>query len=246
MLLKALEIHGFKSFPDKTVLDLRPGNYRGGGPQRQRKIQHKRRHPLGAGGTVHQKPAGRQDGGRHLQRHRPPPGRRLRRGVPGHRQHRPAAGFRRRRREGRPAGITVRGTASTCSTTPPSGSRTCNCLFMDTGLGRDGYSIVGQGRIADIVASKSEERREIFEEAAGISKYRFRKNEAERRLKATEENLLRLRDILQGAGGAGRAAPAAGGQRPRSTWNYAGEKKELEIGLWLHTAGAVPGRAARS
>ena len=68
-------------------------------------------------------------------------------------------------------------------------------LFMDTGLGRDGYSIVGQGRIGDIVASKSEERREIFEEAAGIAKYRYRKNEAERRLNAAEENLLRLRDI---------------------------------------------------
>ena len=70
-------------------------------------------------------------------------------------------------------------------------------LFMDTGLGRDGYSIIGQGRIGDIVSSKSEERREIFEEAAGIAKYRYRKNEAERRLKGAEENLIRLRDIVQ-------------------------------------------------
>ena len=69
-------------------------------------------------------------------------------------------------------------------------------LFMDTGLGRDGYSIIGQGRIADIVSSKSTERREIFEEAAGISKFRYKKEEAERKLKAADENIARLNDIL--------------------------------------------------
>ena len=63
-------------------------------------------------------------------------------------------------------------------------------LFMDTGLGRDGYSIIGQGKIDSIVASRSEDRREIFEEAAGISRYRYRKGEAEKRLNQTEENLL--------------------------------------------------------
>ncbi len=71
-----------------------------------------------------------------------------------------------------------------------------NELFMDTGLGRDGYSIIGQGKIAEIVSAKSEDRRQIFEEAAGISKYRYRKNEAERKLNHTEENLTRVRDIL--------------------------------------------------
>lgn len=71
-----------------------------------------------------------------------------------------------------------------------------NELLMDTGLGRDGYSIVGQGKIAEIVSSKGEERRQIFEEAAGISKYRYRKNEAERKLSHTEDNLVRVRDIL--------------------------------------------------
>ena len=69
-------------------------------------------------------------------------------------------------------------------------------MFLDTGLGRDGYSIIGQGRIAEIVGAKSEERREIFEEASGIARYRYHKNEAERRLAATEDNLVRLRDIL--------------------------------------------------
>lgn len=71
-----------------------------------------------------------------------------------------------------------------------------NELFMDTGLGRDGYSIVGQGKIAEIVSSNGNERRQIFEEAAGISKYRYRKNEAERKLNHTEDNLVRVRDIL--------------------------------------------------
>ena len=68
-------------------------------------------------------------------------------------------------------------------------------MFMDTGLGRDGYSIIGQGRISEVVESKSTDRREIFEEASGIAKYRFRKNEAERKLTQAEDNLSRLRDI---------------------------------------------------
>ena len=71
-----------------------------------------------------------------------------------------------------------------------------NELFMDTGLGRDGYSMIGQGKIDSIVSSKGEDRREIFEEAAGISRYRYRKIDAERKLKSTEDNLLRLRDIV--------------------------------------------------
>lgn len=68
-------------------------------------------------------------------------------------------------------------------------------LFMDTGLGRDGYSIIGQGRIDEILSLKSEDRREIFEEAAGITKFRYRKEEAERKLTATEDNLTRIRDL---------------------------------------------------
>ncbi len=72
-----------------------------------------------------------------------------------------------------------------------------NSLLMDTGLGRDGYSIIGQGRIAEIVSSKSTDRREVFEEAAGISRYRYRKEEAERKLEKTEENLLRINDKIE-------------------------------------------------
>ena len=72
-----------------------------------------------------------------------------------------------------------------------------NALLMDTGLGRDGYSIIGQGRIAEIISSKSTDRREVFEEAAGISRFRYRKEEAERKLEKTEENLLRINDKIE-------------------------------------------------
>ena len=69
-------------------------------------------------------------------------------------------------------------------------------LFMDTGIGRDGYSIIGQGRIDEILSTKSEERRRIFEDAAGIVKYRTRKEEAEKKLENTRQNLLRINDIV--------------------------------------------------
>ena len=69
-------------------------------------------------------------------------------------------------------------------------------LFMDTGMGREGYSIVGQGRVDEILSTKSTDRREIFEEAAGISKFRHRKEEAERKLERTEENLVRINDKI--------------------------------------------------
>ncbi len=69
-------------------------------------------------------------------------------------------------------------------------------LFMDTGLGREGYSIIGQGKIDEILSNKSEDRRRIFEEAAGITKYKYRKNEAEKKLEKTNDNLTRVNDIL--------------------------------------------------
>ena len=72
-----------------------------------------------------------------------------------------------------------------------------NSLLFDTGLGRDGYSVIGQGRIADIISTKSTDRREVFDEAAGISRYRYRKEEAERRLERTDENLLRINDKIE-------------------------------------------------
>ena len=71
-----------------------------------------------------------------------------------------------------------------------------NELFMDTGMGREGYSIIGQGKIDEILSVKSGERREVFEEAAGISKFRHRKEESERKLQRTEENLVRINDKI--------------------------------------------------
>ena len=107
-------------------------------------------------------------------------------------------------------------------------------LFMDTGLGRDGYSMIGQGKIDNIISSKSGERRDIFEEAAGISKYRYRKLEAERKLSAAEENLLRLHDILDEL--KVRVGPLAEQSRKAEKFlALAEEKKSLEIGLWLYT-----------
>ena len=74
--------------------------------------------------------------------------------------------------------------------------RDINELFMDTGLGREGYSIIGQGRIDEILSVKSADRREVFEEAAGISRFRHRKEEAERKLERTDENLVRINDKI--------------------------------------------------
>ncbi len=107
-------------------------------------------------------------------------------------------------------------------------------LFMDTGLGRDGYSMISQGKIDSIVSSKSEDRREIFEEASGISRYRYSKTEAERKLERTEENLLRLRDILEEL--EQRVGPLEKqAQKAKLYLEYAGEKRGLEIALWLDT-----------
>ncbi len=107
-------------------------------------------------------------------------------------------------------------------------------LFMDTGLGRDGYSMIGQGKIDNIISSKSGERRDIFEEASGISKYRYRKIEAERKLVAAEDNLLRLHDILDEL--KGRVGPLREqSAKAQKFLDLSEEKKELEIGLWLYT-----------
>ena len=107
-------------------------------------------------------------------------------------------------------------------------------LFMDTGLGRDGYSMISQGKIDSIVASKSEDRREIFEEAAGISRYRYRKTEAERKLVHTEDNLVRLRDIVTELDD--RIGPLeTQSKKAQAFLEYSGEKRGLEIALWLDT-----------
>ncbi len=107
-------------------------------------------------------------------------------------------------------------------------------LFMDTGLGRDGYSLVSQGRVAELISARSIQRREMLEEAAGISHFRYRRGDAMKRLAQAEENLVRLRDIL--AELESRIGPLkAQSEKAQKFLVLAGEKKNLEIGLWLNT-----------
>lgn len=107
-------------------------------------------------------------------------------------------------------------------------------LFMDTGLGRDGYSIIGQGRVDDLLSHRSEDRRRIFEEASGIVKYKTRKEEAERKLEQTEQNLLRINDLVQEL--ALRVEPlAAQAATARQFLTLQNDLKGLEIALMLET-----------
>ena len=106
-------------------------------------------------------------------------------------------------------------------------------LFLNTGIGRDGYSIIGQGRIADMVSRKSEERRSIFEDASGIAKYRVKKNEAERKLSATETNLVRVRDIFtEVEAQVGPLEKEA--NKARKGIALLETKKRADISLWLY------------
>ena len=108
-----------------------------------------------------------------------------------------------------------------------------NELFMDTGLGRDGYSIIGQGRIAEIVGAKSNERRDIFEEAAGISKFRYKKHEAEKKLSSAQENIIRLTDIITEL--ESRVEPLRiQSQKAEKFVKLAEERKKLEISVWVN------------
>lgn len=231
MRLRALEIQGFKSFPDKTTLKFDDGITAVVGPNGSGKsnIADAMRWVLGEQSTKTLR------------------GQRMEDVIFGGTQSRKAVGFamvqltidnsdralpieedtvtisRRLYRSGesdyRLCGATVR-------------LKDIHELLMDTGLGRDGYSIIGQGRIAEIVSAKSSQRREIFEEAAGIAKFRYRKEEAEKRLSAAEENLLRLRDILVEL--EDRVGPLkAQAEKAKQFLLLSEEKKSLEISLWM-------------
>lgn len=106
-------------------------------------------------------------------------------------------------------------------------------LFMDTGLGKDGYSIVGQGRVDEILSTRSEDRRKVLEEASGIVKYKVRKDEAERKLLSTEQNLIRIADILSELGE--QVGPLMDqAEKARKYHRIYEEWKALDIGLALH------------
>ena len=112
--------------------------------------------------------------------------------------------------------------------------RDINELFMDTGLGREGYSNISQGRIDEILSVKSTDRREIFEEAAGISKYRHRKEETERRLANTEDNLLRIGDKISEL--ELQVEPLREqAEKAKKYLAFRDELKGVEVALWLHT-----------
>ena len=106
-----------------------------------------------------------------------------------------------------------------------------NEIFMNTGVGKEGYSIVGQGRIAEIISKKSEDRRSIFEEAAGITKYRYRKNESQKKLSETESNMLRVGDIA--AELESRIGPLSReSEKARRYLELYNEKKRVDVSLW--------------
>lgn len=233
MILKALEIHGFKSFPDKTVLRFGQGMTAVVGPNGSGKsnISDAIRWVLGEQSTKSLRGSNMEDV------------------IFSGTAKRKGVGFaevslvfdntaRKLDFDADDVKVTRRyyrsGKSEYIINNAAVRLKDVQMLFMDTGLGRDGYSIIGQGRIGDIVSSKSTDRREIFEEAAGIAKYRYRKNEAERRLAATEDNLLRLRDIVQEL--EARVGPLRQqAEKAKQFLEMAGEKKELEIGVWLHT-----------
>ena len=106
-------------------------------------------------------------------------------------------------------------------------------LFLDTGLGRDGYSLVGQGRVDDILSTKSEDRRRVIEEASGIVKYRVRKDEAQRKLNSTEQNLVRINDILGELEERKGPLEEQAGKARKFNENYE-ELKRLETSLLVH------------
>lgn len=233
MILKSLEMQGFKSFPDKTVLEFNKGITAVVGPNGSGKsnISDAVRWVLGEQSTKNLRGSKMEDVvfmGTDLRK---------------------AKGYaevtlrfdnkdRTLSKDTDEVSVTRRYYRSGESEYIINGEnarlRDINELFMDTGLGRDGYSIVGQGKIAEMVSSKAAERRDMLEEAAGISHFRYRRNDANKRLAAAEENLLRLRDILTEL--EGRVGPLkTQSEKARKFLVLAEEKKQLEIGTWLYT-----------
>ena len=195
MYLKALEIQGFKSFPDKTVLNFGEditaivgpnGSGKSNisdairwvmGEQNSRQLRGAKMEDVIFGGTEKRRQMGFAqvtlviDNTEHIF----------------NRDEAEVAVTRRYYRSGESEYYINRQSVRL---------KDVNELFMDTGMGREGYSIIGQGKIDEILSVRSDDRREVFEEAAGISKYRHRKEESERKLQRTEENLVRINDKI--------------------------------------------------
>ena len=117
-------------------------------------------------------------------------------------------------------------------------------LFLNTGIGREGYSVIGQGKISEVLSQKSDERRHIFEEAAGISKFRYRKNDALKKLGETDANLVRLTDIAGEIGT--RLGPLEkDAENAKKYLVLAERKKQLEVALWLEKLAGADSKTKR-
>ena len=113
-------------------------------------------------------------------------------------------------------------------------------LFMNTGIGRDGYSIIGQGKIAEMVSRKSEERRSVFEDASGIAKYRHRKDESERKLAGVEENMARVNDIF--AEVSAQVGPLEKeAEKAKKALALMEDKKRADVSIWLYDTEKIHG-----
>ncbi len=238
MYLKALEIQGFKSFPDRTRISFERGITAVVGPNGSGKsnISDAIRWVLGETSVKQLRGGGKMEnvifGGTQM------------RGAMGYASVQLILNNEDQRLDVEAQEVTIgrkyyRSGDSEYSINGQSVRlREVDELRLDTGRGRDGYSIIGQGRVAEIVGAKSAERREIFEEASGIARFRYRKNEAERRLSATEDNLVRLRDIL--AELEGRVGPLQKeSEKAKRFVVLSNEKKSREVTLWVDTLRAT-------
>ncbi len=233
MYLKTLELHGFKSFPEKTVLHFNPGSTIIVGPNGSGKsnVTDAMRWVLGELSSKNIRGTKMEDV--------------IFVGADGHRPmsfaevsvtfddseeprklncpYEEVTVTRRYLRAGESEYFINR---------KPCRLKDINELFMNTGIGREGYSIVGQGKIAEIISKKSEDRRGIFEETAGITKYRYKKNEAQKKLNETDENMTRILDIFSEI--EGRIGPLErDAQKARKYLELYDEKKQLDVSLWL-------------
>ena len=232
MYLKALEMQGFKSFPDKTVLEFGKGVTAVVGPNGSGKsnISDAVRWVLGEQSTKSLRGAKMEDVIFSGTKDRRPQGfaevtLRLDNSDGAFKNPEKEVSVTRRYYRSGESSYLINGNTVRL--------KDVHELFMDTGLGRDGYSMVSQGKIEEMVAAKSENRRDMFEEAAGISHYRYRRADAIKRLEQSEENLVRLRDIVTEL--EARVGPLEKQSRKAQQFLvYAAERKELEIGLWVN------------
>ncbi len=234
MYLKSLELHGFKSFPNKTTLNFKRGATVIIGPNGSGKsnLSDAMRWVLGEMSTKSIRGSKMEDvifGGADTRR---------------------PMGYAEvsvtfdntdteHRIESEYSEITVTrryyrtGDSEYFLNRKPCRLRDIHELFLNTGVGREGYSIIGQGRIAEILSKKSEDRRNIFEEAAGISKFRYRKTESERKLAETEANMLRVSDVLSEL--EGRVGPLErDAEKAKKYLELYEEKKKTDVALWIY------------